>query len=350
MSHSNNLSEEISKGFLDYRTEGTLNDSISIITINGNELESVAINGFIYRADDHTSTLLRKKPAFFGDYESAVKYMAPGWILKTYRTRGRILLLNLTASITNTAMVKNFFMGIAKSNLQYDDLVNVYMTHIMLQVCYGLVDGMENLQLYDFSISFIENYMRTVYRLENDIVKYFTYILSNYSNDKVVPSRVSLRPIDKVLMQNLDGILSVFGFAGIWYSEGRETSEGPVTSQNKNQNRVCGLVNRELYEVNTNKLTCVPSEICIFVPMKSLDIVKMQKYTGSTFVDINIQKNKWNRWKRKKRRQSGGSNEICDGFCADDDHDYDYDSMTKRYMYKYYIYKHKYLMERYKRK
>jgi hypothetical protein len=261
----------------DYKTPKLVNRSASIININGNDLEVVYINGILYRADKHDASLMRRKPAYFGDYESAVRYMQDGSYLKYYRTRRSLKLLSLNNTYENILRIRNFFINyLAKRNKS--DIVKIYITFILLQITYGLViDSMKNLETFNLDIEFIGNYLRDVYHIDKYVILDILRIITQYTNESILPSRFSLRPIDKLLMGNLKQLLLEFNFDGIWFFS-ENVLEGNDT--------LCRTVNRELFSMDTDKLTCVPSEIGIFEPIETLYFYKIFKQESGKYIEV----------------------------------------------------------------
>ena len=88
-----------------YLNSSIINKDKIIKNINGYNLELVTLNGRIYRSDKHTFDLLRKNPAFFGDFESATKYLSDGSYIKYYDTKKGDVLKIIRPSLNNSKEV-----------------------------------------------------------------------------------------------------------------------------------------------------------------------------------------------------------------------------------------------------
>ena len=106
--------------------------------------------------------------------------------------------------------------------------------------------------------------------LPKDNISDINTILTIYTKDaKIRPSRCSMREIDKCIVHNLRMILNKYQIGGIWFSNKFIYSDDPSNMS------LCVKVNKDLYKKESIKLTCVPSEINIFNPKKSLTIKKI---------------------------------------------------------------------------
>jgi hypothetical protein len=248
----------------------------------------IPLNGTIYRSDKHTMTMLREKPTFFSDYQSTMSYMGKAYIyIKKYDTKEQLKLLSLNDDSENIDRISNFFTeylpSVAKSESAKHDII---ITYILLQLAYGLIkDNTKNINMCGVENSFIETYLKNNYKLEDNDWQDLNIILTDYMNRDLIPSRCSLRYIDKILMKCLNKIIPVYGFSGIWYDASNKTYT---------ERMLCKIVNTELYNKDTNKLTCVPSEICIFNPKKYLSYVELSEYNNDklTIIPISFDNNR----------------------------------------------------------
>jgi len=293
---------------MDYITAEIINKTTSITSISGFELEQVIINGTLYRGDKHTNSLLRHKPAFFGDRESALTYMRKFDVsyLKYYSTKHPLKLLVLTNYEENCIRISKFFKEYLTK--QTNNPTDIYITYIMMEIAYGLIPNvMNNLDLCGFDIPFIETYMRNVYKINNEAVIKFVEILNKYKDQSLAPTRISIREIDQSLINNLQRILKPYSFEGLWYDW--------YTVGTTMENLVCRRVNLDIFNKDTVRLTCVPGEMSIFVPDQSLRIIKIQERTSvnGEYKDINLNealqherqmkyKKKYHKYKKKYQR------------------------------------------------
>ena len=297
---------------VDYRNPESVNEGLALVRLPGLptplerevdgkgpvEVETVALDGTVYRGDTHTMSMLRQKPTFFGDYESVSKYLQPGSFLKTYETKRPLRLLNLSPSSDNVRRIRDLFDGLlgqARSSPETEFKIRI--TFLMLEVAYGMVDGtMDKLDLMDLDPDAVVSYLRREYGAEDQMVARFAQILGKYRRADILPSRCSLRRIDKALMANLRDLLSAYHVDGIWYSE-----ELVVVADGEPRRRLCIVVNEELYGETTDKLTCVPSEIGIFSPADSLRIVKMQRFVNGELVEVSVERERRDRGRGRHR-------------------------------------------------
>lgn len=274
---------------INYINSTIINNTITPILINGNNLELVILNGIIYRSDQHTISIMRHKPAYFGDYQSAIKYIKVGDYLKYYKTKRPLRLLNLDNTTENIVKLYNFFINYL---LKQDNanVIKIQITYILLEIAYGLViNSMKNLDTFNLDINFIGDYLSNVCHIDNDVVYDIVYIIAKYTKESIIPSRFSLRQIDKLIMDNLKELLTPYNFDGIWFDSKYKSKE--------EDKELCRIMNQKFFDVNSDKLTCVPSEIGIFEPIKTLHLYKILKYVNNKF--INIYKYKYNKYKSK---------------------------------------------------
>ncbi|AYV80637.1 MAG: hypothetical protein Harvfovirus4_1, partial [Harvfovirus sp.] len=247
-----------------YENPKMISDEIKTIKINEYDLLIVEICGTIYRGDGHVVSMIRDRPTFFGDYESAMKYSSAEMYLKSYKTKNKITLLVLTKTKENILYLHYFFKNYLTGKYSHSkqDLVSLQITYIMLQVAFGLIPGsMKNIDLCSLSIPFIDSYLRHQYDLESNTVDDFILILTKYRTDDVIPFRYSQRSLDRILMENLSKLLKEFGIEGIFYHQPEE-----ILAIQKPK-LLCVVMNKILYEKHVDNITCPPSEICVFSPV-----------------------------------------------------------------------------------
>jgi hypothetical protein len=272
-----------------YLNADMINESETVKTIDKYELYVVNIDGIIYRSDRHEGSLLRTEPAFFGDYEAAAKYLYDESYIKAYKTRSPVTLLSLDKK--NIERIKRFFKEYLINHDEHKDAVKV--TYVMLQIFYGMIDGLfENLDLWGLSLDNIYEYFRNLRikkpkdRVYPEDFKLFSMMVNRYTKEDVLPSRCSIRKFDRILMNNLKRIFGRYGIGGIWYSK-------PVLSDAELPKRLCMRVNRDHYDKDKEEPSCVPSEIGIFNPADTLELMKMMQRIGKRLVDRNISENQY---------------------------------------------------------
>lgn len=284
-----------------YLNQNIVNGEKTNMNISTHIIEINKINGNIYRSDSHTSNVLRPSPAYFGDYESATKYLSDGSYMKSYITKGPINLLSLNNNTENIERIHKFFKEYLFNQDKHKD--DIKPTLILLQILYGLVVGsFKNLDLCDLTIDNLADYFvkykpsdpRNII-IPKDI-NMLSIIINDFTRDDVIPSRCSLRKFDGILMDSLYKILDQYGIKGIWY-------DPPKLTTDEMEKRLCIKVNKDYYKKDTNALTCVPSEMCIFNPNNSLKIIKMQQRIGKQLIDKqykgNFYANKYKKYKNE---------------------------------------------------
>ena len=283
------------------------NSDINIILLNGN----------IYRTDDHTSLVLRKFPAFFGSYESAIEYIQNGFYIKKYKIKRELKIILLDETMNNVTLIQNMFQYMINKNKMNN--IKIKLEYILIQVLYGIIlDKFSNIDLCGMSFDEIhKNLISECKKIEVDAkrkieessIETFIDILKMYSTrNDIKPSRVSLRYLDQTLMYLMSETFK--SYDGIYYHKKEMNKNMNIKSDDhsdKGNNDLCYIVNKELYEKNTKGYTCVPSEICIWHPQNDLDIVDINKYENGKFVlqNMNHHKNvkrymKKKHWNNKK--------------------------------------------------
>lgn len=247
----------------------------------GQKIITKIINGYIYRGDEHTNLVLSKSPKFYGTKESALEYTENRKYLKRYKTITPLRLLNLSPE-NNIENIHNFFKNFL---IDHPTLLNkqldIKISFIVLQVMFGLINN---------------NKVDKVGMAQEDIIKYFKNKNISDSNSRIflfiinrllkrkIPSRCSIRSIDKMLMINLKNILAFMNIDGIYY----------INNDVKDNNLLCKFVNI-FYGKGAD--TCTPTEICIFDPANKLGGVIMWQKTNNKLIPLN-KNNKYNRYIR----------------------------------------------------
>jgi len=277
-----------------YLNADMINESETIKMIDGYELYVMNIDGIIYRSDRHVGSLLRTEPAFFGDYESAFKYLYDESYIKAYKTKGPINLLSLKNNEKSINGIKRFFKEYLIN--QEGNKNDVKVTYIMLQIFYGLINGsFKDLDLWDMSLDNIYDYFKNLRikkpkdRVYPEDFKLFSMIVNRYTKEDVLPSRCSIRKFDRILMNNLKRIFGKYGVGGIWYS--KPVLSGTESSSTELSKRLCIRVNKDHYGKDGENPSCVPSEIGLFTPSDTLELEKMVQRIGKRLVDVNIREN-----------------------------------------------------------
>jgi hypothetical protein len=92
--------------------------------------------------------------------------------------------------------------------------------------------------------------------------------MGNVKQDDIVPSRMSIKSLDKMVVANLARILSPLGIHGLLYirsADYNNVKEGKIL--------MCKLIDRIHFDSGKTGKTCVPTEICIFEPYKQLKYI-----------------------------------------------------------------------------
>ena len=251
----------------DYYDQSKVDDDIKTIMIDGININIIMLDGTIYRGDTHDNTLLRHSPAYFGDYKSSARYLSKDSYLKLYTTKYPIKLLCLNNDQDNITKLKTLFRDALSLKFGKRALV----TFILLQISYGIIFGNSlNIDLMGLPIPKILQTLKHKMNLPKDNISDINTILTNYAKDsKIRPSRCSMREVDKCIVFNLRIMLDKHQIGGIWFSNKFVYSDDPLNMS------LCVKVNKDIYEKESTKLTCVPSEINIFNPSKSLNIKKI---------------------------------------------------------------------------
>ena len=272
---------------MDYKNSVLINSLIQPHSISNYILDKLIINGFIYRGDHHNYNMVRPKPTFYSDYETGLSYIGEHKYIKKFKTNGDIVLISLNNTPENTRNIHKFFTEFL---LPKHDKTYILVTLILLQVCYGLIDGpMSNLNLYGLTTDDIDRYLSN--KIDGSFIDDFLYIIEDMNIDTINPSRVSYAPIDKLLMKSLKELLEPYNIHGIWYM-GRKYEN----------NDLCYAVNKELFELESQRMACVPSELCIFEPDKHLINIESKQMVEGRFVSRSSH-NKSNKNKNKNKNK-----------------------------------------------
>jgi hypothetical protein len=259
------------------------NNNNDILTNVNNEhsnlkISTILLNGYIYRADSHANPIALSVPKFFGTYESAIEYLNNGDFLKKYSTMGAIRILNLSCTTAKSKknLRKFFKRTLIKKLAKYYKTISkveliqmIKFTYVLLQLffCIGNnvldLDGIQINDLYEYA---------DVNKISKSNIDILKYIVDMY--DKVDHVRMSIRPFDKLIANNLFYLLSPLGLKGF-----------TIIVQNDNgrmyDNTICNKLNT-IYSGNT----CVPTEICIFNPKESLVLMNIHKKVSNKLVKI----------------------------------------------------------------
>lgn len=252
----------------DYRYDYQLDDEINNDYMDYG-ITTCVINGFIYRGDDHKNIVLSSSPKFYGTYKSALIYTNDGDYFKRYTTMGSLRLLKLYNDNKNTISVLKFFNDVVLKNSTNKTDIKIAM--ILLQVLFGMING--SLDKFDLDDNKITTFLKSNGISDPTIILLIKIVNDLESpNTTTIPSRCSMRPLDKLLMKLLKKHLQPYSIDGTYYFQ------LPSYEQIKDlPELLCNKVNKN-YEHGT---TCVPSEICIFTPSTSLGgIIFWKKING----------------------------------------------------------------------
>jgi len=265
-----------------YINSKLIQEEINTKNIKGHDLKIASINGVIYRGDHHTSNVLRKTPAFYGDIKHAILYALQqnkDTYMKAYTTVKPLNLLVISKS--NHVMLDTFFREVLLNDIHFNKTV-VKITHVILQICVGMINGnMDALDLWDFSVKEVIDYFK--YHVDEVPAELYTkieFIIKNFNTKDIYPSRMSIRPIDKILMKNLKMLFSGYNIHGTWFDASEDPRYFTFGSKNHDDRKhlLCHHVDKYIYKNDSRQdLTCPPSELCIFNPSKYLDIPSIVK-------------------------------------------------------------------------
>lgn len=260
---------------IDVKTDKDLTAD-NIDEYNGYNIRIKKLNGYIYRGDYHKNIVLPVIPRFYGTEESAAKYMHNNEYLKKYSTSRELILINLTNDSTeNNKTTIAFFRQLLKEFPK--DELRIKMTIIMLQLFFGIM--YEAFDDCGLSESIIKHYLKQRH-VELGNISVFFVIVKLLKQQKIIPSRCSIKIFDEILMNNLKQILSRINIDGVFFVAIPHTTK---------EVRSCLLANFYF-----RRETCVPTEIIIFEPIKNFNKVEIWKWTKKGFVFINKKINKYN--------------------------------------------------------
>lgn len=268
----------------DYQLDDELNNNFLELGIS-----TCLINGYIYRGDSHKNIVLSSSPKFYGTYNSASKYVEEGHYFKRYSTVRTLRLLKLTNDKINSKNILNFFINIILKKDTLTNNLDVKIGIILLQVLFGIIDI--SLNKLDLTDSIIKKYL-VDNKIDNNLIELLLKIIKDLEskNTNTIPSRCSMRSLDKLLMKILKEILIEYEIDGTYYFQ------LPSYNDIKNlPNLLCNKVNNS-YEFGS---TCVPSEICIFSPGTSLGGVIFWKKINGKLSRVKFYK-KFKRYIRNK--------------------------------------------------
>jgi len=289
---------------INYTDSNTLDKSSQIIKINDYDIEIINLNGIIYRSDQHTMDMLRSSPACFGDYNSAFAYLYPNSYLKTYETKIPLKLFSLNKDHDNKIRLAKFFKGFLFNEPQYKNDILPKILYVILQISHGIVvKSLKDIDLCGLTINEIENYLLNAKtdnpknKLVIDDTNKIKHIINDVSKmDNIIPSRVSLKNLDKFIMTSLKTLLVPYKLDGTYYLE-------ELMSKEDEKKTLCYYINKEYFKKESTGLTCVPKEIVIFDPSNTLKITKIQQEVNKTIIEkpleIIMDRNKMDRNKYK---------------------------------------------------
>lgn len=261
-----------------YNYSTDINDDVITININNVDIKIVKLNGIIFRGDTNDGPSTPKRPAFYGDLKNTLLYAGGKKsenYMKAYETKKKLNLLLISKS--NFKNIDKFFRDV----LLKDNLANhivIKMTHIMLQICMGMIDGnMDSLYLWDFSKKDVYLYFKfNEYGLHRDDIRIFMKTIYDFNDANTVPSRMSMYDFDKILMINLKSLLGKYNIHGTWFNGGDENPSYFFGNNNPNPNLLCVKIDKVIDSPDFFT-GCVPAEICIFNPKKNLEVKKIIK-------------------------------------------------------------------------
>ena len=295
---------------INYTDSNTLDKSSQIIKINNYDVEIINLNGIIYRSDQHTMDMLRSSPACFGDYNSAFAYLYPNSYLKTYETKMPLKLFSLNKDYDNKVRLNKFFKEFLFNEQQYKNNILPKILYVILQISHGIVvKSLKDIDLCGLTINEIENYLLNAKtdnpknKLTTEDTNKIKFIINNVSKMDTIPSRVSLKMLDKFIMTSLKTILIPYKLDGTYYLEEQISKEDEKKT-------LCYYINKEYFKKESTGLTCVPKEIVIFDPSNTLKITKIQQESNKAIIekpleiimDRNKYKNEYHKYKNKYRK------------------------------------------------
>ena len=296
-----------------YINSKDIDDSIIKQEFDGYPLNIVVLDGYIYRGDRHFGHSILHRPKFYGDYDSAYSYVKNNLYFKTYITIHPIKLLCLNDTKDNIKLIKDFI----KYLINQDKYINnniIKVTYILLQICFGLIEGaFNNLDLCGLDLNIIGNYLihykNQIKKKEFDdeLMDLLKMIINKYQTNNIIPSRLSILEFDGILVSMLSEILVPYGIDGIWYNNSIKYMKLQNNEFDQKNQILCMAINRDLYKTESSKISCVPSDLCIFYPFGKLKMTKIEQKINDKLVNIDINlnikriqyKNLYNKYKKK---------------------------------------------------
>lgn len=253
----------------DYKYDYQLNENMNNNYLD-QKVKTNIISGYIYRGDSHRNIVLVNSPRFYGTYTSASMYVEEDHYLKRYTTMKNLRLLNLSNDDKDD--VRNLLKFFTTFVLDKSpNKVDVAIIIVLLQVLFGLIDG--KLNKVSLSDKAITDFL-VKHKIENLTIELFIKIVDDLASGDTdtIPSRCSIRPLDKLLMVLMRDTLTPYDIDGTFYFQ-----KSVYDTKLKSPNLLCNKVD-ENYDGGT---TCVPSEICIFNPSESLGgVIFWKKLSG----------------------------------------------------------------------
>lgn len=270
--------------YIDCLTDLDIMNNLVDVKFLDNILNMLSLNGYIYRGDSHNATVLNKHPRFFGSRDSALKYIysSDNFFLKRYKTVGTLQILNLTPTHDNIINIKNLFDRIKTTYIaKKQNTTELDVTYVLVQLIFGLIDdNISKLNMNNLTMRDIVRYLQNVRRKYNitsvvfdifykDIMNLINYkSMGNVRQMDILPSRISIKSLDKMVVANLSRILSPLGIHGLLYirsADYNNVKDGKIL--------MCKLIDRIHFDNGKTGRTCVPTEICIFKPYKQLKYI-----------------------------------------------------------------------------
>lgn len=277
---------------------------------NNNITNIILLTDYIYRADTHPNDVLRKFPAYFGSFVSALEYFKKESYMKKYKTKKELKIILLDGTPNNVILLQNMY----KNRINNINNTKIKLEYILIQTLYGMIlDKFKNIDLCDMSYNDIYDNLlleckkisvKTKEPVLESEIELFIDILIIYSiRNDAIPSRMSVRYLDRILMHLMNETFES-KYDGIYYNrlEIDENTNIKSESLKIGENDLCYLVNKEIYKMDRKDYSCAPSEICIWNPKKNLDLVEMVKNKDGKKILINLNHHKNIKKYMKKRR------------------------------------------------
>lgn len=263
----------------DYIDDHDIIRSLDEINI-ADQFRAINIDGYIYRGGNNKYSRLSTNPLYFSSKVSASEYVANGRTkyLKKYETIKPLKLL-IFSSAPETIQLCNQYWDYIMEHADDKEKKEIAMTRILIQIVFGMIDGrMDMLNMFGYTIRDLIQYIKNVnnkYNVEDDAIAILEgciadilngkveYNNKTYTSHKVVPSRLSIRSLDKILTLNIEKYINRFNYQGfIFIDYETKIKNGEI--------RLCKIID-DLYFDNKANL-CLSSELCIFNPRKNLII------------------------------------------------------------------------------